>query len=521
MLVWVALLPWCLAVAQQQRLLGAFAQGFLLSLLVGLLSAHWIAFAAREFLEVSGPVSVLVLLLFSASCAKPHLIFFALVLHWSHRRLLREASPARSILVCLALALLYTGLEAATPRLFDVGLGYALHDSPRLRQAADLGGVRLLTFAVVAENLLLWRAFSFLRTTRQHASIAAHLLVVGVGLGTLAIYGSVREGEIRSLVEEAGASVEVGVVQGNVPNDVRLAWARGDERAAEEQLAAYALPTEELMKRTPPPELIVWPEATFPGVFMQPRSKLQRGRANKFDRQILRLNRPVVFGAYDLETRDSEVVLYNALFAVTPRYDNPGTQGSVQRYRKYLLLPFAETIPGLEGNAWLRRNLPSLGFFGKGEGASVFDVETPNRNKLSLGPTICSESLSSQHVIDTVRQGAEILVNVGSDGWFGDWGEPQFHLAVARLRSVETRRPQIRSTNTGVSALILPDGEIATRSAVGKKATLSFSVPLISPIESTVVRWGDWFGWASLIAGVSTILLIMIWVQMGSPRRGT
>lgn len=521
LLVWVALVPWCWALAQQRKLLGAFVQGFWLSFVVGLLSAHWIAFAAREFLEVSQPISVLVLLLFSATCAHPHLILFAPLLHWSHRKLLRDASTAQSIAVCLALAFLYTGLDATIPRLFDVGLGYALHDSPWLRQAADLGGVRLLTFVIAAANLLLWQALRVARAGDQQTSAGAHLLVASASVALLVMYGSARERTIRDLVENAGAAVEVGVVQGNVPNDVRLSWARGDERAAEEQLSAYALPTEELAARTPPPELIIWPEATFPGVFMQPRSRLQTGRANKFDRQVLRLNRPIVFGAYDIETEGSNTTLYNTLFAITPRYDKPGTQGTVQRYRKHLLLPFAETIPGLDRSAWLKQNLPSLGFFGRGDGATLFEVETPSRNQISLGPVICSESLSSQHVIDTVRQGAEVLVNVGSDGWFGDWGEPQFHLAVARLRSVETRRPQIRAANTGISALILPGGEIEARSPIGDSATLSFSVPLASPIESAAVRWGDWFGWASLIAGFSTILLTMVWVQARSRRDGT
>jgi apolipoprotein N-acyltransferase len=496
--------------------LGALAQGFWLSFVVGVLSAYWIAFAAQEFLQVSRPVSAAVLLLFSATCAQPHLLIIAPLLYWSHRRFLADAPTSRSMLVCFALALLYAGLDAVTPRLFDVGLGYALHASSRLRQAADLGGVPLLTFVIALANLLLWRALVLVRSRTGRATAVAHLVVVGVTLVALAAYGSVRNRESRALVENAGAKLEVGVVQGNVANDVRLRWARGDERAAEEQLAAYTLPTEELARRGEQPELIVWPEATFPGVFMQPRSTLQRGRANKFDRQLLRLNRPVVFGAYDLESNGPQPTVYNALFAVTPRYDAPGAQGTVQRYRKHLLLPFAETIPGMTKNAWLRQNLPSLGFFDAGDGPRVLEIETPSRNKVNLGPIICSESLSSRHVLQTVQQGAEVLVNIGSDGWFGKWGEPQFHLAVARMRSVESRRPQIRAANTGISALILPGGEIVARSAVGSKATLRFSVPLVSPVESTAVRWGDWFGWISLLFGISTILLISLHARASS-----
>jgi apolipoprotein N-acyltransferase len=221
------------------------------------------------------------------------------------------------------------------------------------------------------------------------------------------------------------------------------------------------------------------------------------------------LNRPIVFGAYDVETSETGPVLFNTLFAITPRYDRPGSQGTVERYRKYRLLPFAETIPGLSQQEWFRRSLPNIGFFGQGAGPTTFTIETPSRKKLRLGPVICSESLSSTHVVETAKLGAEVLLNVGSDGWFGDWGEPQFHLAVAKLRSVETRRPQIRSANTGISALILPTGEVAARSDIGAETVLSIDVPISSAEDSLVMRWGSWFGPTALVLGLFVLLLLV------------
>jgi apolipoprotein N-acyltransferase len=92
----------------------------------------------------------------------------------------------------------------------------------------------------------------------------------------------------------------------------------------------------------------VWPEATFPGVFRKPASKFQEGRGVKFDRQVMRLNVPIVFGAYDTEEEDGQRTLFNSLFSITPNYDKPGRPGFVQSYRKHKLLPFAETIPGAQ-----------------------------------------------------------------------------------------------------------------------------------------------------------------------------
>ena len=517
-LAWVALVPWCAAIERQTTLRGALVQGFWLSFTVGLCAAYWLAQAAREFLQLSWPLSVLVLLVFAASCAQPHLLFVGPLIHWGSARLGPGATAVRSLIFCLAMGLLYTGLDWVAPRLFDVGVGYALHDATRLRQLADLGGVPLLTFLVVFVNLLVWRAWtSFREAGPRRITVAAHLLAVGTVLALGGGYGSLRLRASEAMVRDASSSFRAAVVQGNVANDVRLAWARGDERAAEKQLAAYMLPTEEEAHALPEPELIVWPEVTFPGVFLQPRSTLQQGRATKFDRQVLRLNRPMVFGAYDLESVASEPVLYNALFAVTPRYDRPGSQGAVQRYRKHHLLPFAETIPGLSDAAWFRRYVPSVGFFGRGEGPTTFTIETPSRNEVVLGPLICSESLSSQHVIETAKLGAQVLLNVGSDGWFGRWGEPQFHLAAAKFRSVETRRPQIRSANTGISALILPSGEVAARSEIGKTSVLSIDVPITAAEETLLMRWGSWFGAFSLLLGLVLFLFQLFVLRARRP----
>jgi apolipoprotein N-acyltransferase len=506
---WFALLPWFSALERQRRVWPALALGWWLSFLIGLLAGYWVATAAHEFLELSWTASVAVLVIFAATCAHPHLVILGALVSWAGRR--TRGSLGSSLLACLCLALLYAGLDWVVPRLFDAGLGYALHDQPRLRQLADLGGVPLLTFLVVLVNLLAWRAWLAFRSEPRSSALAAgHLVLIGVAWAAGAGYGEAR---IRAAALEdshAESSLRVGIVQGNVSNETRLAWARGDDRAAEKQLSSYMLPTEELAREDPPPDLIVWPEATFPGIFQQPLSTFQRGRANKLDRQLLRLQTPVVFGAYDRQPKEGKALLYNSLFAITPRYDSPGALGFVQRYHKHRLLPFAETIPGLSRTPWVREHLPSLGFFGMGPGPGRFVITTPDGLEVVLGPFICSESLSSKHVIETARLGVDVLLNVGSDGWFGRFGEPQFHLAVARLRSVETRRPQIRAANTGISAFILATGEIAARSLVAEETTLSGSMALANHPESLMMRWGDWFGGAALALGLLLLLLLLV-----------
>lgn len=484
-LVWVALIPWLSAVVRARSTGKALALGFLLSLALGLLIAHWVAHAAHEFLQLSWSTSSLVLLLFAAVFAQPHLVLTAPLVRFTRRRLSERPGGTESLLFAAAAALLYAGLDATVPRFFDAGIGYALHGAPVLRQAADLGGVPLLTFLIVFVNVLGWRIWVALKDTQhRRVIVSSHLAVIALTLGATYLYGTARDRAVDEAVAGAERSLSVAVAQGNVPNEVRLRWAKGDERAAEQQLSTYMLLTEELIGQTPLPDLVVWPEATFPGVFLQPLSTLQRGRANKFDRQVLRLGRPIVFGAYDMEGEDDDRTFYNALFAITPRYDQPGAQGSVQRYHKHVLLPFAES------------------FFSAGPGSGLFEVGMPDGERVGLSPFICSESLSSSHVLRGARRGGEVLLNVGSDGWFGAWGEPQFHLAVSQLRSVETRRSQIRAANTGISAIILPDGEIMVRTELGAETLFRAEVPVVAEMDSLVMRWGSWFGWAALASGI-------------------
>ena len=127
---------------------------------------------------------------------------------------------------------------------------------------------------------------------------------------------------------------------------------------------------------------------------------------------------------------------------------------------------------------------------------------------VQLGPIICSEALYPQHVIDTARKGSELILNVGSDGWFGAYGEPEFHLAISKFRSIETRLPQARAANSGISALILPTGEVTQRSQLGEQRIMNLDVPLGRLQSTLMLEWGEWFGPTALFLGSSLALLL-------------
>jgi apolipoprotein N-acyltransferase len=509
-LSWFALVPWLSRLASLKTYSQCVLQGFWLSFTVGILVAHWLSVAAHEFLALSWPLSVLMLLVFAATCLQPQFLLFAALFKRATKTLGTTPRGGFAPSLCVGLALAYCGLDWLTPKMFDVGLGYALHEAVNLRQLAELGGVALLTFLIVLVNIISWRIASLWLTSRRGSlELLSCAVLIPLLLGGALGFGLLRNRELVEDQKNPNQVLRVGLAQGNVANEVRLAWAGGDDRAAEKQLSAYMLLTERFIAQTPRPDIVVWPEATFPGVFQKPTSKLQRGRATKFDRQVLRLNVPIVFGTYDLSEQDGHFTLFNSLMTITPRYKKIGSMGFVQRYHKHKLLAFAETVPGLSEVEWLRRLMPSLASFGRGPGAKVLEIFTPGGGSVLLAPSICSESLYPQHAIDGARNGGELIINIGSDGWFGQSGEPQFHLAISKFRSIETRLPQVRAANTGISALILPDGSIAHESALGTQQILNLEVPVLPARETLMIRWGDWFGPTALVSGLGLLSMLL------------
>jgi apolipoprotein N-acyltransferase len=104
--------------------------------------------------------------------------------------------------------------------------------------------------------------------------------------------------------------------------------------------------------------------------------------------------------------------------------------------------------------------------------------------------------------------GSQMILNITNDSWFGPRGEPQLHFALITFRSVETRLPQLRSTNTGISALILPDGTVQAQTNIDRPEILNVRIPIIKPVWTLMKAWGDWFG--TFILGVACLGLIWL-----------
>lgn len=508
-LVWLAWVPWLWAIARTRSALDALGQGVWASVLLGFVATPWIAEAAMEYLELSRAAGLGALAVY-ACFHQLQLPLFALAFRWgivstgSHR-----GGPRGAAAVAVGAAL-YTGIDWVVPKMLRDTAGLLLHDHLWLSQTVEIGGIHLLTFLVIATNIAVLSALLSSRTravgawTRIRLAVPACVTAGALLLGA-AGFGAARLAALRSGVEAPTDSVGVGVVQGGIDRELKHRWARGDLSAAQETLAIHQQATDQLLRDLGPVDFVLWPETAYPGVFRKPETQGQLDMNVQFDRYIAARALPFLFGAYDREERTDARVLQNGLFIVSPGANqDTRTLSPMQVHHKSRLFPVGEYLPGLDGRR-TREWLPGAASLSAGPAPVAHEIwigHGSNHRPLRLGVAICYEDLFASHAIALARDGARLLVNVSDDTWFGDHGEPRLHLIVARLRSIETRLPQVRATGNGYSALILPTGELQNVSDYGRTQAFLARVPIEAAAPTLQTRWGDWFGPTSLAAGL-------------------
>jgi apolipoprotein N-acyltransferase len=155
-----------------------------------------------------------------------------------------------------------------------------------------------------------------------------------------------------------------------------------------------------------------------------------------------------------------------------------------------------------------------MGTWRAGEGTAAVPLGLAGGREIRAAPLICYDAVEPGLAREAVLRGAELIVTLSNDSWFASGEGPNLHLTVSAFRSLETRRAQARATNTGISALILPTGEIVARAGVHERTVLVGDLPLVRGVGSLALALGDWLGPLSLAAGCLLVPLS----RRGSPR---
>ena len=485
MLGWVGFVPWLLTLDGTRSVREALVAGLVMSVAFVLAVFGWFGIAIADYATISTTTGFVVLVLV-APVLQPQLVTFAVARHIARRcggGWLRPAVTA---------ACVWVGTEWASGKLFGDTIGHGLQASAWMRQAADLAGAHGLTFVLLLANEHAAAIVRDRRSPRRALPAAAGLVALMLALVG---YGAWR----LATLSVGGTPLTAAVVQTDLSHYDRLAATRGTHAVVRTILDAhYALSREAVARGGV--DLLLWSETVYPTTFGAPKSA--DGAA--FDREIAAFvadaRVPLVFGSYDLE----DGVEYNAAVFLQPPSGGPL---EYETYRKSWLFPFTERTPALFDRPWLRRRLPWLGTWKPGSGPAIVSMPLPDGRSVRIAPLICYDAVPPRFALDAVRAGAELIVTLSNDSWFAFGLGPRLHLVVAAFRSIETRRPQLRATTTGVSAVITASGELAETAAVHERAALVGTVRPESHATTLMLAWGDWFGPAALLGGLALLAL--------------
>lgn len=435
-LAWIALVPLLQAIYNSNRLKEALGCGFITGAVFYGLSLHW-------FNEVH-PVGWFFVVLLQTV----FLMFFCAAVYW-----------ARAVLQLwwksLWVASAWVVFEFFRSEVPVLGFGwnllaYSQTYYPPVVQFANVFGAYGISFAIVLVNVAFFYLFLHWRWQLGHGKLEFILKrflsldvfkvsVFSLLLFAIVFYGLISYGkkELHKNVPVSSESINISVVQGNIPQEVKWALsARGDI------LKKYRLLSEQAANDYA--DLIIWPEAAYPGYFNREFD------ADRIRNDANRLHVHMLVGSPHLEADERA---YNSAYLIDP-------SGAVAgRYDKQRLVPFGEYVPFKPFFSFLEPLAYSLGVsdFSHGNRAHVFNLP---ELKASFGTLICFEDTFAPLAREFVNSGAGFLTVITNDAWFGESAAPEQHLQASIFRAVENGVPLVRAANTGISAFISRTGRV-------------------------------------------------------------
>lgn len=363
-------------------------------------------------------------------------------------------------------------------------LGYSQYANLPVIQVADIAGAWGVSFLTMMVNAAVY-SVSGLRFAAIGKRPRYLLLPILCLIFTL-IYGYYQLS--RSSLPASRSPLKISVVQGNIPQ--ALKWHSASREFIMER---YLGLTDEL--KASAPDLIIWPEASLPVVAEDEPAYFER-----LIRYTETMATPLLFGA--VTKRDG--IYYNSALLLSK-------EGKLlERYDKLHLVPFGEYIPFRNTFRFLESIVP-IGDIAPGEDYTIFYFqprELTQAGSYKFGVLICFEDIFPELARGFVKRGAEFLVNITNDAWFGKTTEAYQHLAASVFRAVENRVYLVRAANTGVSGFIDPHGRIISLvKNAGEEAifTAGHATQEIFPQREPTFygRYGDFF------VGVCLLLVIL------------
>jgi apolipoprotein N-acyltransferase len=468
----------------RRALWGGARVGFGFGLGWFLVGVSWIYISLHRYGEMPAPVAGAAIFAFCAYLAIYPALATALFAGFRHRS---STTPLASIAV---FAGAWTLSEFGRGYVFTgfpwLASGYAHVGGPLAGYAPLVGvyGVTLVSAAVAAAVAAVMASGAGRRFQRLASGVPAMVaIIVGLPLAGSALMRI-------DWTTPIDAPISVRLLQGNVSQDVKF-----DMTQFEDTSEAYLKSIE--ARRA---DLIVLPETAFPVLL----SDLPAEIAERLARDALAMKTEIAFG---IPIDDGHDRYFNSVIAIgpptlatppaasaDPKDDDPLLRTSTQRYDKSHLVPFGEFIP--LGFHWFVRLMKMpLGDFTRGK----VPQQPMTLAGLRVAFNVCYEDLFGEEIIHQLPA-ANVLVNVSNVAWFGDSMALPQHLDISRMRSIETGRPMLRATNTGMTASIDPHGRVLAVMAPFTAGSLDVAVQGMQG-STPFIRFGNGpaFGFAGLL----------------------
>lgn len=462
----VALLPLLLTAERRP-----FASGFTCGLCFFAPLLYWLNIVMTSYGGLSPFFSVVAWLLLCSYLA----LFFATSLWLTY--LLKQHL---SILPILSLPILWVALEYLRGNLltgFPWGLlGYSAIDMTQLRQIADLFGVYGLSWLFVFCNSALALLFQ-----RRFQRVA----IFGVAACLFLLAGAFFYGQ--QALQQRGEELprlKVGLIQGSFEQQYK--W---DRNYRQQTLDRYRHLSQTASDQGA--ELLIWPEAATPFYMQDDTVDSRQVRQIPVD-----TGRSLLFGgpSYRIHS-DQSYSYYNSAFLL-------GADGQFRgRSDKIHLVPFGEYVPFGKLLFFINKLVTGVGDYAPGT------IKPLALNGHDLGVLICYEAIFPELARDYVRNGSDLLVNLTNDAWFGRSSAPRQLLDMTRMRAIENRIWIARAANTGISALIAPDGQTYNETSLFEAISVSGSVELGSR-SSLYLQIGDIFPGVCLLLTAGSLVLL-------------
>lgn len=352
-------------------------------------------------------------------------------------------------------------------------VGYSQHNFSEIIQIADITGVYGISAIIILCNAALCLIFKHYKS--KNSSTAGKSIIKSTVFTALIVLSAFLYGQMRitDYQKKSPGSIVATVIQGNIDQDQK--W---DSRFQTSSTLKYIRLSEAAVSKSPAnkPDFIIWPETATPFYYLH-NKRLTRLVKNG----IMKTGSHYIIGTPSFIKENENFTLFNSARLISPKGDPEG------KYDKVHLVPFGEYVPLNEFIPFIDTLTAQSGNFSPGESGLTLNTE-----KAKAGVQICFEIIFPELSAKMVQNGADLLVNITNDAWFGTGSAPYQHFSMVKFRAIETRRSLARAANTGISGFISPWGSTLSASNLFEETSMTEKLPIFDDI-TFYTKHGDLF----------------------------